>query len=280
MSADSTHKQRYSQKLVSLPAITLCGVIAFSGATIPVLAQGNQRPLSDFLNAQGASMCFTPPAPDQLGWTIGTDKTNGSADPHETPPRFALIDYTGGEAKYLKGLGIDLGTTFSGSVQERRLADGHALVAVDLQTHNALGWALQNPVDVNADPLAFGARVADVVAGKMPALGESHFHVEFTNSAPGAPLPDLVCINASQAVPPCFIQVCPIGFELDFLQEVASITGSLHSPFAPEGTPGQLKVTQLGPNASCDPSLKPSCGHGPLSDGFPVESIDLRPIGR
>jgi hypothetical protein len=244
-------------------------------------AQDNQRPLSDFINAQGASMCFTPPAPDQLGWGTGANKTNGNAN--LTPPRFALIDYTGAEAKYLLSQGIDLGTTVAGSVRERPMADGRALVTVDLQTKNALGWAIQNPVDFNADPLVFGSRVLDVVAGKTPALGDSHFHVAFTNSAPAAPLPDLICVNAAfcPAAKPC-----PPGFEIDFLQEVASISGPLHAPLAAEGTPGQLKVTQVGLNnpvtqkglpPGCDPS-KQLCG--PLWDAFPVESIDLRSIGR
>src|SRR5438132_894563 len=89
--------------------------IAF-GAMLPSLpahAQGNQRPLSDFINAQGTTMCFTPPAPAQLGWGTGTDKTNGNAN--LTPPRFALIDYTGLEGKFLlNNYGINLGTTVSG----------------------------------------------------------------------------------------------------------------------------------------------------------------------
>jgi len=271
MSTDSKRKQQCWQKLVSLPAIAVFGVISFTSTITPVLAQGNQRPLSDFIDAQGASMCFTPPAPDQLGWATGANKTNGNAN--LTPPRFALIGYTGGEAKFLLTKGIDLGTTVSGSVQERPLADGRALVTVDLQTNNALGWAIQNPVHVNGDPLVFGSRVLDVVAGATPALGNSHFRTVFTNTAPGAPLPDLVCINASQGSP-CFILACPIGFELDFIQEIASITGTLHAPLAPEGTPGQLTVTQLGLN-------NPAIGlPGPLSDASPVESIAIRPIGR
>jgi hypothetical protein len=102
----------------------------------PALAQGNQRPLSDFLNAQGTTTCFTPPAPAQLGFGTGPGKTNGQAN--LTPPRFALIDYTGLEAKYLKDHhGIDLGTTVSGTIVERALADGQAMVTIDLQVKNA-----------------------------------------------------------------------------------------------------------------------------------------------
>lgn len=70
----------------------------------------------------------------------GSVKTNGNSG--LTPPRFALIDYSGLEGKFLRDhYGIDLGTTVSGSVLER-LADGRALVTMDLLTKNALGWAL------------------------------------------------------------------------------------------------------------------------------------------
>jgi hypothetical protein len=120
------------------PIALLLGMVAFATPmTIPVQAQGNQRPLSDFINAQGTTTCFTPPAPAQLGWGTGNNKTNGNKN--LTPGRFALIDYTGLEGKYLLSQGIDLGTTVSGSVLERPLADGSALVTVDLQTKNALG---------------------------------------------------------------------------------------------------------------------------------------------
>src|SRR5215472_11245476 len=108
--------------------------------TMPVRAQGNQRPFSDFLSAQGTTMIFTPPAPDQLGWTTGVGKTNGNAN--LTPTRFSLVDYAGLEARYLSNFGINLGTTVTGTVMERPLADGTALVTVDVHTKNALGWAI------------------------------------------------------------------------------------------------------------------------------------------
>jgi hypothetical protein len=249
----------------------LLGVVGLAGAmTIPVQAQVNQRPLADFINAQGTTQCFTPPAQAQLGWGTGFDKTNGNAN--LTPGRFALIDYTGLEAKYLLTKGINLGTTVSGSVLERPLADGRALVTVDLHTKNALGWALQAPVnDVNTDPLVFGARVLDVVAGKTPALGASHFHAEFVITIPGAPLPDLVGANYDPIFCP---NVVPYSYSnIDFLSIQASITGPLHAPYWPEGALGRLDVNQVGkPN-------NPRGGTGPLSDAYPVEFIALTRIG-
>jgi hypothetical protein len=238
-------------------------------------AQSQRRPLSDFLDAQGSTTCFTPPAPAQLGWATGPGKTNGNAN--LTPPRFALIDYSGVEAKYLLDRGIDLGTTVNGTVMERALADGHALVTVDLHIHNALGWAYNiTPTgDNNSTPLAFGARVLDVLNGATPALGNVHFHIEFVNSAPGAPLPDVVAVNQDPVnCPGPFVP--PLSYsEVDFLSIEASITGTLHAPsgFA-EGTQGMLAVKQIGLLS------QPPRSSGPLRDQFPVESIDLKPIGR
>ena len=255
-----------------LAVVTVLGLTAASAGQLHA-QPATQRPLADFINAQGASMCFTPPAPDQLGWGTGADKTNGNAN--LTPPRFALIDYTGLEAKYLRSKGIDLGTTVSGSVLERPLANGRALVTVDLQTKNALGWALGPDDQLNTGPTLFGSRVLDIVNGATPALGDSSFHAVFINTAPGALLPDLVCLNASQP-PSCFISACPTGFELDFLSEQASITGPLHAPDFPEGAPGRLTVVQRG---LINPAIQNGF-KGPLSDAFPVESIALQRIGQ
>jgi len=271
-------------RTIQLAAIPLLlGVVTLTAFTVcPAFAQAYQRPLSDFVNAQGSTTCFTAPVPGQLGWTTGPDKTNGSAN--LTPPRFALFDYAGAEARYLLSKGINLGTTVSGSVQERRLADGTALVSVDLQTQNALGWAVQNPTnDTNTDPLAFGSRAPDVLSGAVPALGQSQVHVQFVNTAPGAPLPDLICINAASCTNDPNVKPCPDKFALDSIQVIATIKGLLHAPVAPEGTPGQLEVTQIGPikaagqTPACDPSAR-NCP--PLWDGFPVESIGLKTLGK
>src|SRR5215831_8637758 len=140
------------RKIPVAPIALLLGAVPFTAfVASPVWAQGNQRPLADFVNAQGSTTCFTPPAPAQIGWGTGPNKTNGNAN--LTPPRFALIDYAGAEARYLALQGKSLGTTVSGTVSERPLADGRALVTVDLQTDNALGWALENPSDFNTDSL-------------------------------------------------------------------------------------------------------------------------------
>lgn len=261
----------------------LIASLAVSGITQTLQAQVLRRPLSDFLSAQGTGTsdgtnpCWTAPAPTQLGWGTGNGNTNGVAN--RTPGRFAMIDYTGGAAQYLLTQGINLGTTVSGSVKERPLADGRALVSVDLTTNNALGWAFNYddmpPIDpINSTPLLIGHRAQDLVANPalQPALGASHFRITFTNTMPNAPLPDLVCINRGAECP--FIDPCPVAFEIESINFSANITGPLHpiSGLGPEGTPGRLNVSQTG---------KFDTGNGvPAKDGFPVESIAVTRIGR
>jgi hypothetical protein len=186
-------------------------------------------------------------------------------------------------AKYLfNTYGISLGTTVSGSVTERPLADGRAEVTVNLHTNNALAWAttldLSLPLDpqFNSNPLTFGSRAQDVATGATPALGDSHLRVVFKNTAPGAPLPDLICINAGPGCPTA--APCPAGFEIDFLSVQENATGPLRaaSGLGPDGTPGRLIVDQIG-------LIKPAIANGfkgALVDAFPVENIELRRIGR
>jgi hypothetical protein len=255
----------------------LLGLLTLGGVKLTQVhaTQAQQRPLSDFINAQGTTNCFTPPAPAQIG--ASTTFTN------QTTARFALFDYTGLTARYLfNTYGISLGTTVSGSVTERPLADGRAEVTVNLHTNNALAWAttldLSSPLDpqFNSNPLTFGSRAQDVATGATPALGDSHLRVVFKNTAPGAPLPDLICINAGPGCPTA--APCPAGFEIDFLSVQENAAGPLRaaSGLGPDGTPGRLIVDQIG-------LIKPAIANGfkgALVDAFPVENIELRRIGR
>src|SRR5262249_28821994 len=108
-----------------------------------------QRPLADFLSQQGSTSVFNtelPGLPDNIAWTTARNVSNG---------HFALIDYSGKDAVFLLAhYGINLGTTVSGKLTERPLADGRAEVSVELDTRNALAWACPfnpaNPPDVNS----------------------------------------------------------------------------------------------------------------------------------
>ena len=96
-----------------------------------------------------------------------------------------------------------------------------------------------------------------------PALGRVEFQVVFDNTAPGAPLPDLVdAFILGNAAP---------GQQLIALSIRVSATGPLHAAFGvPEGTPGRLVVTQIG-------NFRTS-GGGATADGFPAERVDLHVI--
>jgi hypothetical protein len=258
-------------------ATLLFGLVALGVVeTVPTQAmQARQRPLADFINAQGTTSCFTPPAPAQLGATSDYDIA---------PVRFALLDYTGLTGKFLlDNYGISLGTAVSGGVTERPLSDGRAEVTVNLHATNALAWAINfDPTGAadqyNSNPLLFGYRAQDLIANPTlpPALGSANVRIVFKNTAPGAPLPDLVCINHDFGCPE--VAACPAGFELDFVSFYGDATGPLHAlaGLGPEGTAGRLDVTQTG-------LVKPGFANGfkgALSDAFPAESVELHRIRR
>ena len=218
------------------------------------LLQAVQRPIEEFVNAQGTfcfddgmggCFLFVPPAENFFGWG---DPAKGIC---------AAFDYAGLANKAIKthsGGAIDLGTTTSGSVTERPLADGRAEIHVILHTRNANTFGQSACNNFNTDPLTFGHRPADVIAGAEPALGNGTFQVKFIIPAPGAPLPDL--------------------FEADLTMVSIYFTafGKLHaaSGFA-AGTPGRLTCTQTG--------LFFTGFHGAVGDGFPAENIDVQPVG-
>jgi hypothetical protein len=251
--------------------VSLFCVISF-GITQAVptnAAQIVQRPLSDFLNAQGTISvfnCCAPPVPDYIGWTR----------PSDTPPvdqRLAVVDYAGVGNAWLVSNGYpSLGTTISGSISERPLADGRAEVTVILHTVDALAYVV--PFDPNGpinqaqiNPLFFGFRPQDLLADptKQPALGESQLRVVFKNQAPGAPLPDIVDAFVLGNVAP--------GQELISISFRANSTGQLRAPSGfPEGTPGRLIVSETG--------LFMTQFKGATADGFPAETVELRRISQ
>jgi hypothetical protein len=145
----------------------------------------------------------------------------------------------------------------SGSVTERPLADGRAEVHVRLHTSNALTWVAEG--DFNG-PLLFGRRLA--ACGEQPpgteaALGSSLLHVTFINTAPGAPLPDLIQL----------LYFPEEGQETIKLSFHGQAGGSLA-----DGTPGRVEVTQTG--------LFMTAWKGATADGFPAERINLHAVGQ
>jgi len=252
---------RYRKSVVAAMVVALLLVGGLGGPLRPDPANADSathRPISDFVNAQGTTMVFFPPVPDYVGWSSALNKP---------PVRFALVDYAGLANEFIEDHvgGFSLGTTIDGSVLERSLADGRAEVTVILHTKNALAWVSAG--DPNGS-LLFGFRTSDIMADltRTPGLAESHLMVVFKNTAPGAPLPDLVA---------AFILGTPgPGQELVFISFHANAKGPLHAVFGvPEGTPGRAIVTQTG-------VLLRGPFKGATADGFPAESVELRVIGK
>jgi hypothetical protein len=244
--------------------------VGFMPAVSTHAAQAVQRPLSDFLDAQGTISifnCCAPPVPDYIGWTR----------PFATPTadqRLALVDYAGVANEWLVEQGYpSLGTTFSGHIIERPLRDGRAEVKVVLHTQNALTYVttydVNGPINqAQINPLLFGWRPQDLLAdaAKVPTLGESHLTVVFINSAPGAPLPDLINLLILGDTAP--------GQEPITISFHSNVTGQFRAASGfPDGDPGHLIVTQTG-------VLFRGPFKGATADGFPAERVELRRTGQ
>jgi len=233
------------------------GVTLNNATTTPQLAAAVQRPLSDFLSTQGTTNGFIPPLPDFIAWTNNDPQT-----------MFVSVDYAGVVASYLNSHGgPSLGTTMSGSVTERPLADGRAEVSVLLHTDRALTWTIAlPPTDLATDPLLYGYRGTDLLADPSltPALSSSDLQVVFKNTAPGAALPDLVTAFILGEAEP--------GQELVMLAFRSRGSGPLRAAFGvADGTPGRCTVVNTG--------LFQTPFKGAVADAFPAEHVQLQAVG-
>ena len=233
-----------------------------AGSSTGTIADAAQRPIEEFVSAQGTfclddgmsgCLLFVPPVANYIGTS---DPAQGIC---------AAVDYAGLADEWItsaSGGAITFGTSFAGSVTERALEDGRAEVHVRLNTRSALTWAIDG-CDFASSPLIFGHRAPDVLAGADAALGDVLFQVKFINTAPGAPLPDLLQL---------FFAPEP-GQEVRMLAIDARAKGTLREAYGvPEGTPGTLADIQSG--------LFMTHFMGATGDGFPVERITIQPIGR
>jgi hypothetical protein len=210
-----------------------------------------QRPIEDFVNAQGAQADFAPY--DYVGWLSVADKQ---------PTLFAMVDYAGVTNK---ALDLGIRTTFGGSITERPLADGRAEVVVTLQTRNALTLVVDldevhDPYDFHCTrcKVLFGSIGADVKHEAAPALGNSFLQLVMKNTAIGAPLPDIfsafVTGNTYQN-----------GQELISISFHAKAVGLLSN-----GEEGAVKIDQIGRVAMV--------GQGNVfQDEFDIEKVEVKP---
>jgi hypothetical protein len=253
-------------------SVVLFVMVFLTGASNPA-GQAVQRPIEDFVDRQGTfcvtntgvwpfegyyhsepcthEILFVPPVANFLGWS---DPAKG---------RLMSVDYAGLADYYANGA---FGTETTGTVTERPLKDGRAEIHVLLRTENALMWVVDDgpPLTWNFNgPLLFGHRAPEVLAGGVePALGTSFLQVRFINTAPGAPLPDLIQL----------FYAWEEGQEPLFLATNARAEGPLRELFGvPEGTPGRAGVVQTG--------LFIPPAQGPGWDAFPAERIELQVVG-
>jgi hypothetical protein len=228
-----------------------------SGSTV-------ELPISAFLSQQGTTMAFTPPVPDQVGWSDSIYNPGTTNNPN----LFLMADYTGQAAHYLLENGIDLHTKVSGFVTETPIGTtGLEEVSVNLEATNALTWVadLATSSNVNTAPLELGYRAQDLVANPslQPALSTVSFQVTFQQDA-GAPLPDLV--------QPLGFGNNPNGFSLETINFQSYGTGLLR-PATTVGTAGQSAVVYTSQVFSSNSSLP-----GTLPDGAFQEPVDIVPV--
>ncbi|MHC4140440.1 MAG: hypothetical protein ACYSUF_00700 [Planctomycetota bacterium] len=232
-------------------ALSLIAAAAI-GTNAAGLAPAQQRPIEDFLDMQG-TFCL----PDGMGgcflFVPPVENFVGLSDP--ALGLFASIDYAGLADQWIRnetGGEVSFSTGFSGAVTEIPLPDGRAEVFVRLHTTNALTWAIEGD-DLTGAPTIFGNRAPDVLEGADAALGNSLLRVKFINTAPGAPLPDLLQL----------LFLPEPEQETLFLTVVATAEG----PLPPDDTLGCLHTTQVG--------LFMTNFQGAVADVFPVEFIEI-----
>ena len=219
-----------------------------------------QLPLSDFTSAQGSTSVFFPPDPDLTAW---------SGRPPDYP-RLGWMDYAGAAGRYLVSIGRpSLGTTVTGTFTRRDVGGGKVEYSVQALVKNALAWCVSLAPDFTLTPL-FGAHAFDVAAGATPALGECHASLVWQQNS-GTPIAD---IAASTNVDPG--TYAPPGFQLVSFSFRGTASGPLHaaSGLGPEGTPGEMVISQTNSNLQ-------SAGKGEgNADAFPAEVMDLHVIGQ
>lgn len=220
-------------------------------AAKPSAAAERQRPISEFVTAQGSTTQFVPPVPDVLGWATFSDD----------PVLFAWVDYAGVADEFLHGA---LGTATSGNVIEQPQKDGRAKVHVSLHTRNALAWVIELDLDdvnddvfdqiANKKPI-FGYRPQEVDAKHPASLVDATLDVVFLNTAPGAPLPDLVVATKP---------------DVEFISQKfrSNGEGTIRDPETGKTSRGRLTVVQVGPRLDKFP------------DFFSAEVIKVQPVGR
>jgi hypothetical protein len=196
-------------------------VLVLSSVTLP--ASAGERPLSDFLSRQGHWCAVFTEDDIDCAASYYTSVKGACNDgdfafvfPHfmGAPEGYVAVDFLGEFG--------DFGTTVDGNVSEHARPDGTAEVTFMLRSHDALMQAF------NWDgQIIFGGN-----SGTDPTLGEAKAIIIFSNTAPGAPLPDLHQLHFCPA---------PGQAEKKPLTSWVAASGPIRAAFGlPDGTPGRL----------------------------------------
>lgn len=204
-----------------------------------------QRSLEEFLAAQG-TLCAPGGGTNADGTPSGcvsllpwiADMVAFCDDPNEAGLAVCMVlDYAGIANRQL---GDRASTRYSGSIRERVLPDGRALLSINLHTRNAVTFAVlvdyaHPETDVTAPPI-LGHQLPALLADPSlePTYGDINFRIDLVMPEPGMPLPDLVEIFHAE----------PGGIEVIHMTVTASAVGPLHaaSGYA-EGTLGRMWFT-------------------------------------
>lgn len=217
--------------------LLLAGIMVLALAPVVLAEQQapdavtTRRPIEEFVAAQG-TYCFDDGAGGCILFEPPLQNFLGQSDPARDLA--GAVDYAGIANQYIiDNGGTSLGTTFSGTIIETPLSDGRAEVRVILRTRKAMAW-VGDGVDFSG-PVLFGHKVLDVLAGEEPATCNSTFRVKLINTAPGAPMPDLIQL----------VVFPEPGQELLTVGTQCNARGPLREEFGvPEDTPGRAVFRQ------------------------------------
>jgi hypothetical protein len=234
----------------------LAATIAFALSSVTVPASAGQRSLTDFTSRQ---MAWCAAVNDE-GTAIDCAASHyGRCKDGEFTSTFPLF-WSDPKSGNVAGIDVldqlspgEFGTSLNGSVSESARPDGLAEVNIVLHSSNAL-------------MVAFDGESGELLLGS--GLGDALAQIKLSNTAPGAPLPDINQVLS-----------CPEpGQALETLSMRARASGPLHAAFGvPEGTPGRLEVTQtglIGTAALVNPNSRLAVG------GFPAEHVIIRATGK
>ncbi len=231
--------RRFARHVSLLVGVAVLVVSAFFAQAVS--AATTVRPISDFVSAQGSVFFDFGPVPGGK-LSVGAIPIWGN-----NPSQTFAVDYAGTYENALIAVRRpSVHTWFSGTVIERPLADGRSEDTILLVTHNAIAFMVDTstfPTNCSSGgqvhytdcPAIFGYNLPELANGVgRPVLVTSVMVVTLVNTAPGAPLPDLLWMPSTPS---------PVGAYFQTLRLKAIAIGPARAAFGvPDGTPGLANV--------------------------------------